>query len=123
MTERTENGVCNALKIGVSCICRYMMSYCIRNLLTVSSAEILKEGALSKERLGFLSAMYYGIYAFGQLINGAVGDVVTPKNGNARITCKRHCFLPVSVCIKLHNTAFPVWNYGLWSVDAERSAG
>lgn len=79
MTERTENGVCNALKIGVSCICIYMMSYCIRNLLTVSSAEILKEGALSKERLGFLSAMYYGIYAFGQLINGAVGDVVTPK--------------------------------------------
>ena len=79
MSKKLENGIYNAFKIGAACICIYMMSYCIRNLLTVSSAEILKEGALSKERLGFLSAMYYGIYAFGQLINGAVGDVVTPK--------------------------------------------
>lgn len=79
MVKRTASEVYNAFKIGATCICIYMMSYCIRNLLTVSTAEILKEGLMSKEKLGFLSAVYYGVYAFGQLINGVIGDMVAPK--------------------------------------------
>lgn len=68
-----------ALQIGIACVSSYMVSYYMRNVLSVTSPEMLSSGAFTKEFLGTLSSIYMFIYATGQLINGVVGDIVKPK--------------------------------------------
>ena len=116
MSKKLENSIYNAFKIGAACICIYMMSYCIRNLLTVSTAEILKEGTMTKEKLGFLSAIYYGVYAFGQLINGTVGDTVTPKKmivPGLLASGIASCLFPFTAHYALQLLCFGVMGFGL----------
>ena len=43
----------DAAKIGVTCVFTYFVSYCLRNVLSVSSVDILGEGRLTKEAIGF----------------------------------------------------------------------
>ena len=74
-----NSGLPKALKIGCTCVGTYLLSYCTRNLLSVSSLGIVQNGVMDKETLGMLSSVYFMIYAFGQLINGIIGDRVRPK--------------------------------------------
>lgn len=69
----------DAAKIGVTCVFTYFVSYCLRNVLSVSSVDILGEGRLTKEAIGFFSSVYLIVYAAGQLLNGLIGDIVKPK--------------------------------------------
>ncbi len=68
-----------ALQIGTVCIFSYMVSYYVRNLLSVSTPSMLEEGNFTKEFVGTLSSVYFLLYAIGQLINGIIGDVVKPR--------------------------------------------
>ena len=68
-----------ALQIGIVCVCSYIVSYYMRNLLSVTSPEMLNTGRFTTELLGTLSSIYMLFYATGQLINGIIGDVVKPK--------------------------------------------
>lgn len=105
MDKRPENSIYNAFKISAACICIYMMSYCIRNLLTVSTAEIIKEGIMTKEKLGFLSAVYYGAasclfpfvsnYAVQLLCFGVMGFGLSMLRGSlVKIILLRLIFYP-----------------------------
>ena len=74
-----EKKVQNALRIGSLCIATYLASYVTRNILSVSTPEMIKEAFFTKEYTGLLSSVCFIFYAVGQLINGFIGDMVHPK--------------------------------------------
>jgi len=79
MRIKNKSEFSKALQIGIACISSYMVSYYMRNILSVSSPEMLSVGLFTKEFLGSLSSIYMLFYATGQLINGVIGDIVKPK--------------------------------------------
>ena len=68
-----------AFKICFLCVTTYIVNYYIRHILSVLTPSILSEGIYSKAYLALLSSTYMIVYAFGQLINGFIGDRVKPK--------------------------------------------
>ncbi len=79
MQRTGKNEILKAFQIGTICIFSYIVSYYMRNLLSVTSPEILSCGYATKEFLASLSSIYMAMYAIGQLINGVIGDIVKPK--------------------------------------------
>lgn len=69
----------SAWRIGSLCIATYLASYVTRNILSVSTPEMIKEAFFTKEYTGLLSSVCFIFYAVGQLINGFIGDTVHPK--------------------------------------------
>lgn len=78
MSEKQVN-IKRAFEIGIVCVGTYLISYYMRNLLSVSTPGMLETGAFTKEFIGTLSSVYFLVYAIGQLVNGRIGDVVKPK--------------------------------------------
>ena len=79
MEIKNETELTKAIQIGTVCVSSYMVSYYMRNVLSVTSPEMLSTGVFTKEFLGTLSSIYMLLYATGQLINGVIGDIVKPK--------------------------------------------
>lgn len=69
----------NALKIGFVCILTYMSSYYMRNILSVSTPQMLENADFTKEFIASMSSVYMIVYAAGQLINGVIGDIIKPR--------------------------------------------
>lgn len=67
------------IRIGSLCVSAYLASYITRNILSVSSPEMIGEAFFSKEYVGLLSSVCYIFYALGQLFNGFIGDKAHPK--------------------------------------------
>ena len=65
--------------LGIVSVFSYLASYYVRNLLSVATPSMLLTEEYTAEFIGVLSSVYFLMYAFGQLINGFVGDVVNPK--------------------------------------------
>lgn len=78
MKIKNKTELTKAFQIGTACVSSYMVSYYMRNVLSVTSPEMLNTG-FTKEFLGSLSSIYMLLYAIGQLINGVIGDIVKPK--------------------------------------------
>ena len=74
-----EKKVQSAWRIGSLCIATYLASYVTRNILSVSTPEMINEAFFTKEYTGLLSSVCFIFYAVGQLINGFIGDMVHPK--------------------------------------------
>lgn len=74
-----EKKVQSAWRIGSLCIATYLASYVTRNILSVSTPEMIREAFFTKEYTGLLSSVCFIFYAVGQLINGFIGDMVHPK--------------------------------------------
>lgn len=74
-----EKKVQSTWRIGSLCIATYLASYVTRNILSVSTPEMIKEAFFTKEYTGLLSSVCFIFYAVGQLINGFIGDMVHPK--------------------------------------------
>ena len=68
-----------AVTIGTACIISYLASYFMRNVLSVSTPQMIENDGFTKATLGLLSSAYFFVYAFGQLINGWIGDRVKGK--------------------------------------------
>ena len=79
METNKKTELSKAVQIGTACVSSYMVSYYMRNVLSVTSPEMLSSGIFTKEFLGTLSSVYMLLYAIGQLINGVIGDIVKPK--------------------------------------------
>ncbi len=75
MSSRTKN----AVFIGIACIFSYLVSYYSRNLASVTSPIMLKEGVFTEGFYGILTSVYMVTYASGQLLNGIIGDILNPK--------------------------------------------
>ncbi len=69
----------NALKIGGISITAYLVSYLLRNILSVLTPQMLKTASYTKESIALFSSVYFIVYASGQLINGIIGDIVKPR--------------------------------------------
>lgn len=76
-----------ACKIGTVTIFSYLVSYYMRNMLSVCTPDMLRSGIHTTESVGVLSSTYFLLYALGQLINGIIGDMVKPKRMIACGTC------------------------------------
>ncbi len=74
-----DNSNKNALTIGVVCIVSYLANYYLRHILSVLTPELLESGKFSVEHIGLLSSVYMIFYAAGQLLNGFLGDFISPR--------------------------------------------
>ena len=68
-----------AWRIGSICIITYLASYVTRNILSVSTPDMLKDELFTKEYTGMLSSVCFIFYAIGQLVNGFLGERIHPK--------------------------------------------
>lgn len=68
-----------ALMIGGMCSLSYLAVYVARNILGAVSPQMIESGAFTTENIGTLSSIYFITYAFGQLINGRIGDKIKSK--------------------------------------------
>lgn len=68
-----------ATAIGATCIFTYIVNYYLRHILSVLTPTLLLSGDFSVEHIANLSSTYMLLYAVGQLINGFLGDIFSPK--------------------------------------------
>lgn len=67
-----------ATLVGVSAILVYVANYYLRHVLGVLTPTLLGNG-FTREHIAVLSSTYMLLYAAGQLLNGFLGDVISPK--------------------------------------------
>lgn len=65
--------------IGFLCVLTYVITYYLRNMLSVFAPELLSSGAFTESRIALLSSTYMVFYALGQLLNGFLGDILAPR--------------------------------------------
>jgi len=68
-----------AIMIGSMCSLSYLAVYIARNTLGAVAPQMTETGAFTTEQIGTLSSIYFITYAFGQLINGSIGDKIKAK--------------------------------------------
>ena len=66
--------------IGTTCIFTYVVNYYLRHVLSVLTPTLLSTGNFTLGHIANLSSAYMLLYAVGQLINGFLGDIFSPKN-------------------------------------------
>ncbi len=69
----------NAIYIGTLCSIAYLAVYIARNILSAVTPKMLETGDFTEEYIGRISSVYFMFYAFGQLINGVIGDKIKAK--------------------------------------------
>lgn len=68
-----------ATLIGSTCIGAYVANYYLRHILSVLTPTLLTTGLFTVEHIAALSSTYMLLYAAGQLVNGFLGDIFSPK--------------------------------------------
>ncbi|MBQ4139909.1 MAG: MFS transporter [Clostridia bacterium] len=68
----------NAICLGSLCSVAYFAVYIARNILSAVTPHMVADG-YTEEYIGSVSSLYLLFYAFGQLINGAIGDKIKAK--------------------------------------------
>ena len=76
MKEKSYN---KAVIIGIVCITTYLTNYYMRHILSVLTPKLLEVGGFTVEHIGLLSSVYMFFYAAGQLVNGFIGDYISPR--------------------------------------------
>lgn len=75
-----EERVRNAIFLGVLCSVSYLAVYIARNILGSVTPQLVENGVYTEKFIGSVSSTYFYFYAFGQLINGAIGDKIKARN-------------------------------------------
>ncbi|MBQ7897292.1 MAG: MFS transporter [Clostridia bacterium] len=70
----------NALLLGVLCSVSYLAVYIARNVLGAVTPQMLNSGLYTEQFIGTLSSAFFYFYAFGQLINGILGQKINARN-------------------------------------------
>jgi OPA family glycerol-3-phosphate transporter-like MFS transporter len=105
-----------ALSVGAVCISTYLVNYYLRNILSVMTPQMLETGLFDKDYVGLLSSTYMLLYALGQLINGFLGDRMSPKKMvligilSAGVACSVFPLMPVQ---PLQMLCFAVFGFAL----------
>ena len=68
-----------AATVGVTAILVYVANYYLRHILSVLTPTLLKTGLFTVETIATLSSTYMLFYAAGQIVNGFLGDIFSPK--------------------------------------------
>ncbi len=69
-----------ATVIGTTCVFTYIVNYYLRHILSVLTPTLLSAGDFTVNHIANLSSTYMLLYAAGQLVNGFLGDIFSPKN-------------------------------------------
>lgn len=69
-----------ATVVGTTCIATYIVNYYLRHILSVLTPTLLATGGFTVAHIANLSSTYMLLYAVGQLVNGFLGDIFSPKN-------------------------------------------
>lgn len=69
----------NAFMLGALCSVSYLAVYFARNILGVVTPQMIEGGLYTEEYIGSATSIYFIFYAFGQLINGFIGDRIKAK--------------------------------------------
>jgi sugar phosphate permease len=75
---KIQSKVKNAIMLGTLCSVSYFAVYIARNILNAVTPQMVELG-YTEEYVGTISSLYFIFYAFGQLINGAIGDKIKAK--------------------------------------------
>lgn len=105
-----------AVRIGTICIVTYIASYVTRNILSVSTPEMITGSFFTKEYIGILSSLQFIFYAIGQLINGFIGERVHPKlmiSIGLTVTSISTLFIPATEIRLLHFICFAMIGFAL----------
>ena len=76
---KMRGSVKRAILIGTICSVSYLGVYSARNILGAVTPQLISSGVFTTESIGTLSSIYFITYAVGQLINGIIGDRISPK--------------------------------------------
>ena len=68
-----------AIYIGTLCSVSYLAVYFARHILGAVTPQMTEVGGFTESYIGKLESAYLLCYAFGQLINGAIGDKIKAK--------------------------------------------
>jgi sugar phosphate permease len=75
---KLSKGAKNAIMIGTLCSVSYFSVYVARNILGAVTPQLVAAG-YTKAYVGSISSLYFIFYAFGQLINGFIGERIKAK--------------------------------------------
>lgn len=79
MEQNKNQEVRNAIMLGILCAISYLAVYFARNILSVVTPQMVEGGLYTEEYIGKATSFYFVFYAFGQLINGFIGDHIKAK--------------------------------------------
>jgi len=65
-------------KVFILCWCAYAGAYLCRTNLSIVIPSLIKDLGWDKASIGLMGSVFFWTYAFGQLINGYIGDRVNP---------------------------------------------
>jgi len=65
--------------LGGACFMAYTACYAGRGILSAMLPQILQQTKFTKEGLGLVGSAFFFSYGFGQLVNGLLGDFISPK--------------------------------------------
>lgn len=102
--------------IGFVCIATYLANYYLRNILSVLTPQLLDTGKFTVEHIGVLSSTYMFFYAAGQLVNGFLGDLLSPKKmvtAGILVAGFSSIIFPFISAEVLHILCFAVFGFGL----------
>lgn len=105
-----------AATIGVTAIAVYVANYYLRHVLGVLTPTLLKTDLFTVDTIATLSSVYMLFYAAGQVANGFLGDILSPKRMAsiglfvAGLTMILFPLLPSGL---LQVLSFAVFGYGL----------
>ena len=68
-----------AVVVGTLCSVSYLAVYIARNVLGAVTPQMVEGSAFTEEYIGTISSLYFICYAFGQLINGTIGDKIKAR--------------------------------------------
>ncbi|MBR4941236.1 MAG: MFS transporter, partial [Clostridia bacterium] len=68
-----------AVMLGTLCSVSYFAVYIARNIMGAVSPGMIESGLFTEESIGSISSTYFFFYAFGQLINGSIGDRIKAR--------------------------------------------
>ncbi len=93
----------NAIRITLLCFLTYLSVYFAKNTLSAVSPQMLDSGVVTQQALGAFSSTYFICYAFGQLVNGMLGDKIKARY----LICSGVIMAGVSIILFLKLLAVP----------------
>ena len=69
----------NYIKLGLACFLCYMGCYTGKTILSASSPFLQSSNVFTADQIGSMGSALFFAYGFGQLVNGTLGDIISPK--------------------------------------------
>lgn len=66
-------------RVLLFCFISYAIAYTGRLNLSVATPFLEQNGILQKDQIGILGSVFFLTYAIGRIVNGSIGDYVSPK--------------------------------------------